>query len=112
MHFVWRIYIFRQCIQSKSNLFHIKTGQYTEFRVEEAAILYLTRVKVKVVRIAVSVKVKYVIKAISPAPAGLSQAGEGASSQAGPLSHRSGNYVSLAWESVDCFYIWENSWGS
>lgn len=37
---------------------------------------YLSRVKVKV-RIARRVKVKYVIKAILSAPAGLSQVGEG-----------------------------------
>lgn len=70
-------------------------------------VLHLTRVKVKVVRIARRVKVKYVIKAILPAPAGLSRAWEGASLQAGPLSHRSRNYVSLGWEFADCFYIWK-----
>lgn len=64
-------------------------------------VFYLTMVKVKV-RIAGRVKVIYVIKAILPAPVGLSRAG--ASSQAG---HHSGNYVSLGWEFADCFYIWE-----
>lgn len=65
---------------------------------------YLTRVKVKVVRIARRVKIKYVIKVILPVPVGLSSAGEGA---AGPLSHCSGNDISSGWEFADCFYIWE-----
>lgn len=72
--------------------------------VAKELVSYLTGGKVKVVRIARRVKVKYVIKVILPAPAGLSRAGEGAPWRG---QVRSGNYVSLGWEFVDCFYIWE-----
>lgn len=77
---MWRINIFRQCAQSKSNLFHIKT----QFKETEGAlsrqnlVFYLSGVKVKV-RIARRVKVKYVIKAILPVPTELRQVGEGPS---------------------------------
>lgn len=91
---VLKIYIFRQCVQSKSNYLIKKTLtiQWIQSRgsscVARKLVFYLTRVKVKVVRIARRVKVICVIKAILPAPVGLSQAGEGASSQAGPPPFR------------------------
>lgn len=44
---------------------------------QKEPVFYLTRVKVKVVRIARRVKIKYVIKGISPVLVGLSPAGEG-----------------------------------
>lgn len=71
-------------------------------------VFYLTRVKVKV-RIARRVKVKYVIKAIGSClrQQGWAKLGRGLLRTSEPLSHLSGNYVSLRWEFVDCFYIYE-----
>lgn len=95
-------------IASKINPITLYENVRRSSRAARKVVSYLTRVKVKVVRIERRVKIKYLLLTRSClSQGGLSSAGEGASSQAGPLSHRSGNDVSVGWEFADCFYIWE-----